>query len=225
MAAGDGEMSLPESENDDGLPSVPGSPSGGEGSEPELPPVSEGGTKLKDRRQKLYQEVESIFDSKGAAVYLKWQIWGQPVRRVFWEKAYAIGHAQVDKLVALAKGGHTHAPDAAPKQVRNTPAQNSLDVWCPSLYQLLTEPLAVPGSGDTVEMRAAGMRSPPGSPIRKRTRITTNSTKLAGVLHTKQCTRDHVHRQIKGGELGRSLGRWCQVYPDLLCEILAESFC
>ena len=45
MAAGDGEMSLPESENDDGLPSVPGSPSGGEGSEPELPPpVSEGGT-------------------------------------------------------------------------------------------------------------------------------------------------------------------------------------
>ena len=73
---------MPESENDDGLPSVPGSPSGGEGSEPELPPVSEGGTKLKDRRQKLYQEVESIFDSKGAAVYLKWQIWGQPVRRV-----------------------------------------------------------------------------------------------------------------------------------------------
>ena len=74
------------------------------------------------------------------------------------------------------------------------------------------------------DMCAVGMVSPLGSPIRKRTRVMTNSKSLANILRCKQCSRDHKHRQIKGQELGHSLGKWCQVYPEPLCEILASVF-
>ena len=108
--------------------------------------------KLGDRRQKLYQEVRQIHDSSKVlgGHNMRWTILNQPVCRVFWEKAYGIGHGQVDKLLAFARAGHTHVPGAAPKQARSTPAQDTLDVWFLALYNQLAEPLAVPGSGDTV---------------------------------------------------------------------------
>ena len=106
---------------------------------------------LIDRKQLLYQEVRQIYEaSKTLGTNLRGSILGESVCRVFWEKAYAVGHGQVDQLVALAKAGQTHVPQAAPKAGRNTPAQNVLDVWFLSLYNMLAEPLAVAGSGDTV---------------------------------------------------------------------------
>ena len=74
------------------------------------------------------------------------------------------------------------------------------------------------------DMCAVGMVSPLGQPIRKRTRILTNCRSLVDILRCKQCPRDHTHRQIKGQELGQSLGKWCQVYPEPLCEILASVY-
>ena len=74
------------------------------------------------------------------------------------------------------------------------------------------------------DMCAVGMVSPLGQPIRKRTRILTNCRSLVEILRCKQCPRDHTHRQIKGQELGQSLGKWCRVYPEPLCEILASVY-
>lgn len=72
------------------------------------------------------------------------------------------------------------------------------------------------------DMCACGMKSPMNEPIRKRTRIMTNSTSLVAQLRRRQCPRNHTHRQIKGSQLGHSLSRWCQVYPEDLANILAS---
>ena len=74
----------------------------------------------------------------------------------------------------------------------------------------------------TFDMCQVGLRSPSGMPIKKRTRIVTNSMSLFKKLAPKQCSRDHVHREIQGSEMGHSLSRWSQHYPDGLVAILAS---
>lgn len=75
----------------------------------------------------------------------------------------------------------------------------------------------------TFDMCACGMRSPAGLPVKKRTTIMTNSSRLASALRTRQCSRDHEHRPIEGSERGFSMSKWCQKYPPGLVELLADA--
>lgn len=72
------------------------------------------------------------------------------------------------------------------------------------------------------DMCAFGMTSPMLEPIKKRTIIMTNDSRLCNLLKPRQCTRDHVHRRIEGSQLGHRLSRWCQIYPPALCDVLAS---
>ena len=73
------------------------------------------------------------------------------------------------------------------------------------------------------DMCAVGMRSPKGTPVKKRTRIMTNCPLLVKNLKGKQCPRDHEHRAVEGSELGKKMSTWCQIYPPELVSILAAS--
>ena len=68
-----------------------------------------------------------------------------------------------------------------------------------------------------------GLQAPSGRPFKKRTRILTNSVRLATSLARFQCDGSHAHQQIIGSEQGRSRSWWAQHYPPALCEILAEA--
>ena len=57
-----------------------------------------------------------------------------------------------------------------------------------------------------------GLRSPRGTPIKKRTRVWTNSQSLVK-LSKKQCRCTKPHKRIEGSENGWLLSRWCQSYP------------
>ena len=59
------------------------------------------------------------------------------------------------------------------------------------------------------------------TPMRKRTRIMTNSKTLVQRLSKKICDNSHVHVPIHGNEGGQTRSSWSQCYPDQLCEILA----
>lgn len=89
----------------------------------------------------------------------------------------------------------------------------------PCMQMLLAQPsvLAV-----TFDQCQCGLRSPSGMFVKKRTRIVTNSKSLFKKLYTKQCPKDHVHREIQGSEMGHSMSRWCQHYPEGLVTILAS---
>ena len=72
------------------------------------------------------------------------------------------------------------------------------------------------------DMCACGLLSPAGVPVKKRTRIMSNSKSLLSALKDKQCDRSHEHRPIEGSEMGHSMSKWCQVYPPGLVSILAD---
>lgn len=72
------------------------------------------------------------------------------------------------------------------------------------------------------DMCSCGLLSPAGVPVKKRTRIMTNSYFLVSALKEKQCDRSHEHRPIEGTELGHTMSKWCQVYPPGLVSILAD---
>ena len=74
----------------------------------------------------------------------------------------------------------------------------------------------------TFDQCTCGLKSPSGMFVKKRTRIVTNSKSLFRKLAPKQCPKDHVHRQIEGSEMGHSMSRWCQHYPEGLVAILAS---
>jgi hypothetical protein len=59
------------------------------------------------------------------------------------------------------------------------------------------------------------------TPMRKRTRIMTNSKTLVQRLRNKICDNSHMHVPIRGNEGGQTRSSWSQCYPDQLCEILA----
>lgn len=73
------------------------------------------------------------------------------------------------------------------------------------------------------DMCSCGMVSPHGKPVKKRTRILTNSHCLACQLAERQCDRSHEHRPIEGSEGGYSMSTWCQRYPPGLVQLLAEA--
>ena len=72
------------------------------------------------------------------------------------------------------------------------------------------------------DMCACGMLSPAGIPVKKRTRIMTNSISLISALEKKQCDKSHEHRPIEGSEMGHSMSKWCLIYPAGLVSILAD---
>ena len=62
-----------------------------------------------------------------------------------------------------------------------------------------------------------------GTPMRKRTRILTNSPWLVHQLQGCQCDKTHVHQRIIGSEGGVSRSVWAQCYPPGLTDALARS--
>ena len=73
------------------------------------------------------------------------------------------------------------------------------------------------------DMCCCGMVSPAGVPVKKRTRIMTNSSFLIQQLSSRQCDRSHEHRPIEGSERGHRMSAWCQRYPIGLVRILAQA--
>lgn len=68
-----------------------------------------------------------------------------------------------------------------------------------------------------------GLQAPSGRPFKKRTRILTNSVRLATALARFQCDGSHAHQQIVGQERGHSRSWWAQHYPQALCRVLADA--
>lgn len=69
-----------------------------------------------------------------------------------------------------------------------------------------------------------GLRAPVSKkPIRKSTRFLTNSQCVATAFDNKFCQCTEAHRVIEGSEGSYSLSKWCEQYPDALCETLARS--
>lgn len=105
-----------------------------------------------DRLEKVFEVVRNVArqSKEQSATCFQWTILGQTVCRKFWEATHGVGHGALDNMVRLAKSGHSQLPLRPPRLGRATPASNTLDAWFLTLYKDLAEPLAVPGSGDSV---------------------------------------------------------------------------
>jgi hypothetical protein len=69
-----------------------------------------------------------------------------------------------------------------------------------------------------------GLASPAsGTPMRKRTRIMTNSVQLVQRLQHCKCDNLHEHQTIQGTECGIRRSVWAQRYPDGLSNLIAEA--
>ena len=62
-----------------------------------------------------------------------------------------------------------------------------------------------------------------GKPIRKRTKLMTNSWKLANALRCYRCNGQHDHQVIQGSEGGVWRSAHAQIYPDAFVQIIAEA--
>ena len=62
-----------------------------------------------------------------------------------------------------------------------------------------------------------------GLPMRKRTRIMSNSRELIKLLQGKCCDGSHVHQAIQGSEGGVKRSVWAQKYPPGLVQIIADA--
>ena len=72
-----------------------------------------------------------------------------------------------------------------------------------------------------IDQCMVGLRSKvDGVPMRKRTKIMTNSRHLVHLLAGRRCDRQHEHRVIEGSEGGCSRAKWAQRYPRQFCEIV-----
>ena len=75
----------------------------------------------------------------------------------------------------------------------------------------------------TIDMCYFGLRSKVHRrPMRKRTRIMTNSRLVADGLQGCLCPRNHDHQVIEGSEGGVRRSAWAQVYPPAFVEKLAQ---
>ena len=61
------------------------------------------------------------------------------------------------------------------------------------------------------------------TPMRKRTKILTNSKVLVQLLQGCRCDRLHEHVAIRGCEGGQTRSSWAQKYPERLVGVIAES--
>ena len=75
----------------------------------------------------------------------------------------------------------------------------------------------------TFDQCQLGLISPGGSPLRKRTRIATNSNILAEKLCGKLCSGEHIHMRVTGSEFNVVLSRHAQKYPPGLVAAIAEA--
>ena len=62
-------------------------------------------------------------------------------------------------------------------------------------------------------------------PVRKRTKVMTNSKMLADALAPFQCDKQHQHQCIQGNEGGVSRALHAQVYPDQFVKLVANVAC
>ena len=76
---------------------------------------------------------------------------------------------------------------------------------------LKLQPIAVDGC-------SVGLSDPEGVPIFKPWRVMVSSPHMASALEGLRCSRDHEHRQCKGGTLTSSTA----YYPEKLCEAIHE---
>ena len=60
-------------------------------------------------------------------------------------------------------------------------------------------------------------------PIRKRTKLMTNSLRLANALRGYRCNKQHDHQVIQGSEGGVWRSVHAQIYPDAFVQIIAEA--
>ncbi len=60
-------------------------------------------------------------------------------------------------------------------------------------------------------------------PMRKRTKIMTNSLHLVSMLQGKMCDKCHCHQMIHGTEGGMRRSTWAQIYPPPMVELLAKA--
>ena len=61
------------------------------------------------------------------------------------------------------------------------------------------------------------------TPIKKRTRVLTNSDHLWKALNGKYCAGDHAHQVISGSEGGQKRSVAAQVYPDPLIQAISKA--
>ena len=69
-----------------------------------------------------------------------------------------------------------------------------------------------------------GLKSPiTKRPMRKRTRLMTNSKALVQCFSGLMCDKSHTHCEIKGSEGGINLSRSAQIYPMEIRERIARA--
>ena len=84
--------------------------------------------------------------------------------------------------------------------------------------------LAMPGVTTVIfDKCMTGLVSPLGTPIRKRTKLMTNSPQVVQAFQGRLCDRSHSHRRCEGSDLGIKLSTWCQIYPKPMVDLLATS--
>ncbi len=68
-----------------------------------------------------------------------------------------------------------------------------------------------------------GLQSPSGKPVRKSTRLLTNSQKVMEQFNKVRCQCKCAHCVIEGSEAGHKLSVWCQHYPAPFCDALVRA--
>ena len=92
----------------------------------------------------------------------------------------------------------------------------------PEVQRVLSQPGVVVVSFDQCML---GLKSKVhGIPMRKRTKIATNSRALAArfAMPCCRCDRSHVHQTIQGSEGGLRRSVWAQMYPPGMVDLLAR---
>ena len=68
-----------------------------------------------------------------------------------------------------------------------------------------------------------GLVSPcSGTPMRKRTKLMSNSMHFIEAFRGNMCDRSHSHQLVQGSEGGIRLSVWCQCYPAPMVDLLVE---
>ena len=67
---------------------------------------------------------------------------------------------------------------------------------------------------------AVGLRSPSGKPMKKRTRLWTNSLAMVRRFKVMQCKCQQPRKRICGSEMGYKLSKWAQCYPKKMVNTL-----
>ena len=121
-----------------------------------------------EMQKKKFQLARGVFEANSKQRRdsgLQW-IWkDQKVCRKFWEQQVQVSPNQVDKWLKLCRSGAVELPAAGPALAKPTPQLERVNVWFLEVYQLLADPLAIPGSEDHAYFYVAGDGST-GSPGR-----------------------------------------------------------